>query len=128
MFFSKCTIANIQSFADGVRCLFPAVFNWWIIWDEVFKSGPSKICGGQPLKSLKGYDLRKQIISSRPYLFKVFKGCLPQILLVHSRILCPIFNSRKCPQKYTIFSNLHKPSFFFGCCDEKKKCIDEFLN
>ena len=36
-------------------------------WDKVFKSGPGKICGRQPLKNLKGY--------------KFFKGCLPQILL-----------------------------------------------
>ena len=28
-------------------------------WDKVFKSGPSKICGRQPLKSLKGYGLLK---------------------------------------------------------------------
>ena len=28
-----------------------------IIWDKVFKNGPSKICGGQPLKNLKGYGL-----------------------------------------------------------------------
>ena len=27
------------------------------IWDKVFKSGPSKICGKQPLKNLKGYGL-----------------------------------------------------------------------
>ena len=33
--------------------------------DKVFKNGPSKICGRQPLKKLKGF----------------FKGCLPQILL-----------------------------------------------
>ena len=31
------------------------------IWDKVFKNGPSKICGRQPLS--------------------FFKGCLPQILL-----------------------------------------------
>ena len=37
------------------------------IWDKVFKNGPSKICRRQPL--------------SRPYAFKVFKGCIPQILL-----------------------------------------------
>ena len=28
-------------------------------WDKVFKSGPSKICGRQPLKNLKGYGLLK---------------------------------------------------------------------
>ena len=27
------------------------------IWDKVFKSEPSKICGGQSLKILKGYGL-----------------------------------------------------------------------
>ena len=38
-------------------------------WDKVFKNGPSKICGRQPSKNLKGYGLQ------------IFKGCLPQILL-----------------------------------------------
>ena len=38
---------------------------------QVFKNGPSKICGRQPLKNLKGYGL----------LNTVFKDCLPQILL-----------------------------------------------
>ena len=28
-----------------------------IIRDKVFKNGPIKICGRQPLKKLKGYDL-----------------------------------------------------------------------
>ena len=46
------------------------------IWDKVFKNGPSNICGRQPFKNLKGYGLL-----SRPYHFKFFKGCLPQILL-----------------------------------------------
>ena len=27
------------------------------IWDKIFKNGPSKICGRQPLKNLKGYGL-----------------------------------------------------------------------
>ena len=26
-----------------------------LLWDKVFKNGPSKICGRQPLKNLKGY-------------------------------------------------------------------------
>ena len=43
------------------------------MWDKVFKNGPSKICGRQPLKNLKEYG--------RPYSFKFFKGSLPQILL-----------------------------------------------
>ena len=32
-------------------------------WDKVFKNGPSKICGRQPLENLKWYDLLKQTIS-----------------------------------------------------------------
>ena len=43
------------------------------IWVKVFKNGPSKICGRQPLKNLKWYGLL--------YHFKFFKGWLPQILL-----------------------------------------------
>ena len=35
----------------------------WHIWDEVFKNGPSKICGRQPLNNLIGYGLLKQTIS-----------------------------------------------------------------
>ena len=40
---------------------------------NVFKNGPSQICGKQPLKNLKLRGLFK------PY-FKIFKGCLQQIL------------------------------------------------
>ena len=36
--------------------------NSMFIWDKVFKNGPSKICGRQPLKNLKGYGLPKQTI------------------------------------------------------------------
>ena len=50
------------------------------IRDKVFKNEPSKTCGRQPLKNLKRYGLL-QIYWSRPYHFKFFKGCLPQILL-----------------------------------------------
>ena len=32
-------------------------------WDEVFKSGPSKICIRHSLKNLEGYGLLKQTIS-----------------------------------------------------------------
>ena len=40
------------------------------MWGKVFKNGPSKICGRQPLKNLKWYE---QTIS--------LKDCFPQILL-----------------------------------------------
>ena len=46
------------------------------ILDKVFKNGPSETCGRQPSKNIKGYGLL-----SRPYPFKFFKSCLPQILL-----------------------------------------------
>ena len=52
------------------------------IWDKVFKNGPSKICGRQPIKNLKEYSLVRGLVClSRPYPFKFFKGCLLQILL-----------------------------------------------
>ena len=38
------------------------LYDFWIsfdrdIWDKVFKNGPSKVCGRQRLKDLKGYGL-----------------------------------------------------------------------
>ena len=30
---------------------------------KVFKNGPRNVCGRQPLKNLKGYDLLRQTIS-----------------------------------------------------------------
>ena len=42
------------------------------MWDMLFKNGQSKICGRQPSKDLK-------VCLSRPYPFKLFKGCLQQI-------------------------------------------------
>ena len=41
-------------------------------WNKVFKNGPSKTCGRQPLKNLKWYGL---------YHFKFYKGRFRQILL-----------------------------------------------
>ena len=34
---------------------------------KVFKNGPSKICGRQPLKNLKGYDLLRPIYEQQQY-------------------------------------------------------------
>ena len=48
----------------------------FLIRYKVFKNGPSKICGRQPLKNMKRYGLFKQTTS-----FQMVKGCLPQILL-----------------------------------------------
>ena len=40
------------------------------IWDKVFKSGPSKICGRQPLKNVKGYGLLNGFLR---YLISIIK-------------------------------------------------------
>ena len=28
-----------------------------LTWDEIFSNGPSKVCGRQPLKDFKGFDV-----------------------------------------------------------------------
>ena len=48
-----------------------------IIWDKVFKSGLCKFCED----SLEKFEGIITVCLSRPYLFKNFKGCLPQNLL-----------------------------------------------
>ena len=55
-----------------------------INWDILFKNGPSKICGRQPLKNLKGYGLPKVNHTSSHFLKAVFR----KFYLVHSWILC----------------------------------------
>ena len=63
---------HIQFFLQGNRaCQLKPTFSSTkvcCIWDKVFKSGQSKIFGRQPY-------------SDRPYPFKFFKDCIPQILL-----------------------------------------------
>ena len=51
-------------------------FTYICKWYKVFKNGPSKICGRQPLR-----NWRDMICLSKPYPFKFSKGYLPQILL-----------------------------------------------
>ena len=41
-------------------------------WDKVFKNGPSKICGRQPMKNLKGYGP----LSRRCIFGKTTRGCV----------------------------------------------------
>ena len=57
------------------------------IWVKVFKNGPSKICGRQPLKNLKRYGLPKADHTPSNYL----KAILNKFYLVHSWIPCHIF-------------------------------------
>ena len=54
-----------------------------IKWDKVFKNGPSKGCGKQPLKNLKFKKIKKQKIKNSNFLKAVFN----KFYLVHSRIL-----------------------------------------
>ena len=62
---------------------FTAIFNTKL--DKVFKNGPSKICGRQLLKNLKGYDLPKAGHISSNFLKSVFS----KLYLVYSWILFP---------------------------------------
>ena len=43
-----------------------------MIWDKVYKNGPSKICGRQPLKNLKEYGL-----SSKNFTWSILEYCVP---------------------------------------------------
>ena len=49
-----------------------------VIWDKVFKGEPSKTCGRQPLKNLKGYGLLDHIPSN------FLKAAFHKFYLVHS--------------------------------------------
>ena len=51
----------------------------FIIWDTVFKNRSSKICGRQPLKSVKGYGVPKADHTSSIFLKAVFH----EFYLVH---------------------------------------------
>ena len=60
-------------------------FSRRIIWNKVFKNGPSKICGRQPLKNLKGYGLLKETPSN------FLNAVSHRFYLVHPWMLCPIY-------------------------------------
>ena len=44
-------------------------------WDKVFKNGPSKICGWQPLKKFE------EVWTIQTIPLQMFEGCLPKTLL-----------------------------------------------
>ena len=50
----------IRPYLDNGDVINDQPFNKWV---KVFKNGPSKICGRQPLENLKWYDLYRQTIS-----------------------------------------------------------------
>ena len=59
-----------------------------LIWDKVFKKEPSKICGKQPLKNLKGLKA-----DHTPSIF--LKAVFHKFCLDHSWIFCPYLWSTK---------------------------------
>ena len=69
---------------------------------KVFKNGPGKTCGRQPLKNLKRHGL--PVCLSRPYMFKFLKGCLQQFYLVLSWILVPYKNNHNKLQQFLGFN------------------------
>ena len=50
------------------------------IWDKVIKSGPSKICGRQPLKNLKEYGLLNNLVFHMDIFHKNIPGIVQPLL------------------------------------------------
>ena len=73
------------------------------IWDKVFKHGLSKFCGRQTLKSLKGYSLLADNISSN-----FLKAVFSKIYLVDSWMLCLI-----CDHFHKLKPWIHKENQVF---------------
>ena len=76
------TVNNFLFRSDLLIYFYTSVINWWKFqnsksykWNNVFKNGPIKICWRQPLKVSS--DI---VCLTRPYQFKPFKVCFPQIL------------------------------------------------
>ena len=56
------------------------------MWGKVFKNGPSKICGRQPSKNVKGYGLLKQIflrLTCTNFTWSIFEYFLPYKCVTH---------------------------------------------
>ena len=72
-----CAKFNMYQVCENIRSLLFVLFH---IWGKVFKNGPSKICGRQPLKHLKGYGMPKAEHTHSIVLKAVFH----KFYLVHS--------------------------------------------
>ena len=48
-------------------------------WDKVFKNGPSKICGRQPLKNLKRYGQRQSFTN---FTWSIFECFVPNVVSI----------------------------------------------
>ena len=57
--FFKDFVNILETIYDYSPILIILVYILNYIWNKVFKNGPSKICGRQLLKNLKGYGLPK---------------------------------------------------------------------
>ena len=84
------------------------------IWEKVFKNGPSKNCGRNPLKKLKEYGLLKANHTPTNFLKVVFH----KFYLVHSWILCLVWSTWKwmLPEQFGCFwYQMHPEWFDTGC-------------
>ena len=68
------------------------------MWDKVFKNGPSKICGRQPLKYLKWYGLLEADHTPSNFLKAVstnFTWFIPEYLVQYSvwRLFCELWTT-----------------------------------
>ena len=80
------------------------------IWDKVFKNGPSKICGRQPLKITKGmYGLIKADHTTSKFWKAVHK-----FYLAHSWIPFPICNTWKVYEKLQVLPWFNIVDFCFS--------------
>ena len=77
------------------------------IWDKVFKNGPSKISGRQPLKNLKWYGLPQQ---TNHITSNFLKDVFHKFYLIHSWILCPIYFALSA---LAIFSAAYESKFLW---------------
>ena len=79
-YIDRSNATNLKAELDILKL---TLFNQQYIWDKVFKNGPSKICGRQPLKSF-------------------LKAVFHKFYLVQSWILCPTWDwSRNTLHKNT---------------------------
>ena len=69
-----------EHIASKYNIIFVKISPHLYTWDKVFKNGPNKFCGRQPLRNLKGYSLLKQtisLLSSTNFTWSVFEYFVP---------------------------------------------------
>ena len=92
-FYQRCLIESQINIWIHLKCCYDYKFFLPTLplhkWNNVFKSGPNKICERESLKNLKWYGLFKQTISIR-----IFQRLSSTNYLIHSRIYCPKYHTR----------------------------------